>query len=442
MPILDNFESDYINDASESENGLMSALDKVKLDNIRLEDISSLSSGLADIEEYNTPRFVYGIKIDPNNSNPNTAVTYTDDAVGFIPLSINTSNGSCNYGSWKSIIENVLGVKPCLVKNDGTVLTYLDPNNYNRTINGNLIDIESGLYGQVMVKFNHIYYKFSVDGTKLWFQISNKQIDSTWVDTAFASEDGIGTVRKEMFIAAYESCQENNTLQSLSGKTPAFNLSFDTINETSSFGVFHMMNIAKKQFIIFLTYLVTKSIDLKTTIGNGNTRGGDILKTGTLDSCGLFYGKSADWQAVKVFGIENLWGNQLEYMNGIIQKLVYTFDDNGNYVDEQHLFVKNFYPYDNIDNFTDLGKIDPNQSGYISTIKFLTDSLYFPDKLKGSSTTYFKSYYENGKSVDANDRLYGIYSGNNKYDIKDGPEFLLLGNPDYKTTQITTHIVY
>lgn len=441
MPIMDNFESQYINDATETDHGLMSRYDKVKLDGISLDDIEYINDGLEEIEEYMIPQFIYGIKIDPTNPDPNSAVEYTDDAVGFIPLKVDQSSGVCNYGSWKTIINDIFGIAPCLVRRDGTIVSYLNPDDYSKTVNGNTIDIESGALGQVMIRFKHLYYRFSVDDNKIWFQISNKQNDSTWINTAFAAEDGIGSVRKEMFIAAYESVQENNVLQSISNKLPSFNLSIEQIESLSEFGVFHMINIAKKEFIIFLGYLVTKSIDLEGNIGNGNING-TVINTGTMNTKGLFYGKSTTNEGVKMFGIENLWGNQLKAMHGIVQKLVYILDDEQISIPEQHLYIKKFYPYDNIEDFDDMGKIEPNKNGFISSIKFLNDSIYIPDQLNASTTTYFKSYFQNGESKNADNWLYGIYGGSAAYNDKSGAEFLLLAYPDSTTIQVTTHIVY
>lgn len=442
MPIMDNFETQFISEVSETNNGIMSSYDKTKLDGISLEDIDYIQDGLKDINEYMIPQFIYGIKIDPNNSDPKQSVTYTDDAAGFVPLSIDQTTGKCNYGSWKNFIDNILGVTPCLLKKDGSLISYLNPENYNRTKDGNIIDIESGSLGQVMIRFKHLYYKFSVDENKIWFQVSNKQNDSTWLDTAYASEDGIGTIKKEMYISAYEAVQENNILQSISNKFPSVKLEFEKIQALSNFGVFHMMNIVKKQYLTFLGYLITKSISLEDTIGNGNING-SLLKTGTMNDKGLFYGKSTRTDGVKLFGIENFWGNQLEYMNGIIQKLVYTLNESTGLAEaEQHIYIKEFYPYNNIEDFDDKGKIEPDRKGYIKSILFLSDSIYFPDKLNASSTTYFKSYYQNGESKNANDRLYGLYSGSYLYGDKSGPEFLALAYTDKEVTEVTTHIIY
>ena len=38
MPILDNFNSQFINDVTETENGLMSPHDKTKLNNIKIHN--------------------------------------------------------------------------------------------------------------------------------------------------------------------------------------------------------------------------------------------------------------------------------------------------------------------------------------------------------------------------------------------------------------------
>lgn len=437
MPILDNFGSQFINNASQIENGLMSSYDKTKLDSILLQDIEYINDGLTEINKSMEPQFIYGIKIDQNGN-----VTYTDDSSTFTPLSVNQNTGICNYGSWKDIITNVLGVQPCLVKNNGEVVFKLNPDDYTKTIDGDSIDIESGEFGQVMIKFNYVYYKFSVQDNYIKFQISNKQVDNTWINTAFATENGIGSIRSNMYISAYEVVQKNNILQSVSNALPSFKLSYEEIETLTEFGVFHMMNIAKKQFIIFLGYLVTKSIDLQGIIGNGNTTGA-VIKTGSMNTNGLFYGKSNTTEGVKLFGIENLWGNQLKYMHGIIQRFKPVLNTDTNLQEErQHLYIKEFFPYDKIDDFDDCGELEPNTYGYISSLRFLSESIYIPDKLNGSSITYYKSYFQNGKSNVPTEKLYGIYGGSNKYGDKAGPEFLLLGYINPEENEVTSHLIY
>lgn len=441
MPILDTFGSQYISNTTENEFGLMSSDDKSKLDEINLDDINYINKGLKDIQDYMIPQFIYGIKIDTTNPNPDTCVEYIDDSIGFIPLKVDTTTGDCSYGSWKNIIEDILGIQPCLVKPDGEVIFKLDPYNYNQTIDGNTIDITSGEFGQVMIRFKHIYYKFSVEERYIKFQISNKQVDHTWIDTAFISEDGIATIKQEMFVSAYEAVQKNNILQSVSNESPVFNLDYTEIESLSEFGVFHMINAARKQFIIFLGYLVTKSIDLEKNIGNGNSNG-PILNTGTMNDKGLFYGTNTTTDGVKLFGIENLWGNQLKYMHGIIQKLIYAINhETDSVILEQHIFTKNFYPYDNINDYEDAGPID-SINGYVSNLRFLSTSTYIPGEVKGSTNTYYKSYFHNEPCIDIKDIHRAVYGGNNTYGDKIGSEFLLLGDINSANTSVTTHLIY
>lgn len=440
MPILDNFDSQFFNEASQIEDGLMSSSDKVKLDSISLKDIDYILDGLEDVNEQLEDQFIYGIKIDTTNPDKNECVTYTDDAVRFTPLSVNQTNGICSFGSWKPIIDNVLKVQPCLVNNNGQVVAELDPYSYNITTDGHSIDIKSGNLGQVMVRFNHVYYRYLVEDNFIKFQISNKKIDNTWIDSAFVSEDGIGTSKKYMYISAYEAVQRNNILQSISDGLPSFKLPYEKIEELSRFGVFHMMNIVRKQFIIFLGYLVTKSIDLQGNIGTGNVSG-ELLKTGTMNKDCLFYGTNTGTDGVKMFGIENLWGNQLKYMHGLVQKLSYVVGEDSFITQEQRLYAKEFYPYNKIKDFTDCGEIEPNTSGFISSIKFLLRSIYMPDGLNGSSNTYFSSYYQNGEATNEHS-LYGIYGGSNQYGDKCGPEFLLLAYLDSEQIESTTHLIY
>ena len=74
-----------------------------------------------------------------------------------------------------------------------------------------------------------------------------------------------------------------------------------------------------------------------------------------MNTKGLFYGKNTTNEGVKLFGIENLWGNQLKYMNGLVQKLVYVLNKQEISSPEQHIYCKDFYP-------NDIKKIDPNKS--------------------------------------------------------------------------------
>ena len=269
-----------------------------------------------------------GISIDMSNSSPADAVTYTDDAVGYTPLAVDLSTGVCNYGSWETIINHVIGCKPCLYK-DGAKVAYLDPNDYSKFEDGSDADITSGEAGDVMVEFKKVWYKYAINGTTLTFQIANYDRSADgFVNSAFKSMDGNATIKDYMYFGAYEGLQKDGKTRSLSG-VEAWGLNPDEDYYTgirttcmangSSYG---MEDWCKRYYILGLLMLVAKTRYIQGAIGIGHTRDNkysDFIATGTLDQAGLFAGyQASEIKGVKAFGIENLWGNYYNFCDGII----------------------------------------------------------------------------------------------------------------------------
>ncbi len=75
---------------------------------------------------------IYGVAIDKNNSNPETSVSYINDAVGLLPSKGN--NGSFQDNGWYGRFP-FNKIKPVLLK-DGVEVGDLDPNNYARWRDG------------------------------------------------------------------------------------------------------------------------------------------------------------------------------------------------------------------------------------------------------------------------------------------------------------------
>ena len=121
--------------ATQSMSGLMSSSDKIKLDSINPGEIAQAKEDIDELKSTVIPTKIYTIRIDLNNEDPYQSVTYMNDAVGFEPLYVNQTTGECNYGSWKNIIDTLIKPKPCLYR-ASKVVTYLDPNNYARTVYG------------------------------------------------------------------------------------------------------------------------------------------------------------------------------------------------------------------------------------------------------------------------------------------------------------------
>ena len=78
---------------------------------------------------FRSPEKIYGFHINSNESDPAKAVTYIGDAIGMTPAHMDFVNSRFDWGSW----ENAFFLpRPCMLKSDGTVDYYLDPNDYTK----------------------------------------------------------------------------------------------------------------------------------------------------------------------------------------------------------------------------------------------------------------------------------------------------------------------
>lgn len=267
----------------------------------------------------------YGIKIDQNNADAEAACTYIGSAVGFTPLRVNRDNGICNYGSWKSVIDNVFKPKPCLLKSRRNVFAYLNPNDFSKTVSGESADINSGNSGDVMIEFSKCWYSFELtdNGRYLTFKVTGDDMtgEKGWTCAAFAEEDGSGIYADKFYYGAYEGSCINGKLRSLhSQNLLTHNVYYWEYRQyaTANGAGYQIETYTKRMYILGLLLLVTKSRDLQTAIGFGIADDTDWGgRDGSVPTRGLFYGYNNGGYHVITFGIENLWGNLHHYVDGI-----------------------------------------------------------------------------------------------------------------------------
>lgn len=372
--------------ATQNMSGLMSSSDKIKLDSINANEISKAKEDIDELKSTVIPVKIYTIRIDLNNKDPYQSVTYMNDAVGFEPLYVNQTTGECNYGSWKDIIDNVIRPKPCLLR-ENKVLAYLDASNYARTVYGSGADITNEESGDVMVQFSKLYYKLQKTGNTIDFSIATRKPDNTWTCDAFLSEDGLQKERDYMYYGAYEGWVDSeNRLRSISDKIPTTNKAMFNYRSyaRNNGNTYSAVSIAKRMYISYLTMLVTKSLDIKTTIGLGvseldYTGDNRAIKSGTMDTKGLFYGNNTGLNGIKVFGIENFIGNLAELTEGL-SKI------------KTGLYCKKAYPYnDTASGYTLIGNYPPEGSGWVKSV-VISNGLLAPSEYDASSNNYFASY--------------------------------------------------
>ena len=103
---------------------------------------------------------IFGFHIDPTESDPEDAVTYVADAVGMTPAKMDYTNSRFDYGSWGNAF---FMPRPCMLKYDGTVDYYLDPNDYTKKYGGSTAsDVATDSYG------GNAMMEWGQNGKKIW----------------------------------------------------------------------------------------------------------------------------------------------------------------------------------------------------------------------------------------------------------------------------------
>ena len=354
------------------------------------------------------PAVTYGFFIDSSVSDSDNAVTYIEDAIGMTPAAMGAS--TFDYGDW----ENAFFMpKPCMLKSDGTVDYYLDPNDYSKKADGTASDIANANYdGNAMMEFPKIWYKF-VGGTNTgdgYFYVSNTQVDNDY--HCWCNIDANNNEIDHFYMAIYNGTGTSK-LRSLSGVT--LNSSSGNGNTTATQETTRAQanNPTDKQkwyidqwcdrlLINALLVLMSKSLNSQGKFGQGIVTGSQTAKeayvTGSLNTRGLFYGDiSGQSTAVKVFGIENWWGLAYRRTAGCINasgtlkiKLTWGtadgstttgYNENGNnYISNGSVCTSSNY----------ITKMKFDQYGYmVNTVNSSASSTYYQDYYYYNSTTAY-----------------------------------------------------
>lgn len=287
------------------------------------------------VESTHVEQRIYGVRIDKNNSDPETRVTYIGDAVGFTPMRGN--NGNFQWGSWQSVFES-FEIRPCVLKNK-QVQYYLDPNDFTKKIDGSPADL-TGVDGDVMIEFGKpLWWKWTDEGDTYTIEISDKEFDGA-VKHAFEIEEGYNLVP------------------------------------------YYPLLLTQILFVILF-----KSTDSQAALGRGrvdSTTG--YASTGGTDDKGMFYGSDYDEQ-MKFLGIEDYWGNKYWWIDGIVTDSNYNlligkgnFNDNGS---DYQLFTS---------------EVSSPTYGHIDSVQGGNEKGFIIKSSGGSETTYYADFGDLGPS--------------------------------------------
>ena len=358
--------------------------------------------------------YLYGFKLDQNESDPASMITYIEDNKDFNSAYMNYTSDTFNYGDWQDAF--FMNIKPCMLKYDGTVAYELNPNDYSKKLDGTASDIaDANFAGNVMIGIPKVYYKLVDNGdntANIYF--SNKKVDEDFV--CWSHIDNNGEEIDYCYMPAYNGYSDGTRLRSLSGKTPmhtqtgATEINLAKANNTNDNIIWYTEVYSDRMLINLLLLLIGKSTDTQTVFGNGYHTGGSQnsnprINTGTMNTKGLFWGSNgSSMVGVKVFGMEHWWGNQWRRVAGWInnkgtQKIKLTYgQSDGSTV--------NGYNTDG-SGYISVGCTPAGTSGgYVSKMT-ITEYGLIPTTASGSSTTYYTDgLWFNNSQVD-----YALVSG-------------------------------
>ena len=306
---------------------------------------------------------IYGVQIDLANSNPSTCCTYTDDAVGLLAKS--------------TILDDFFGHKPCLFK-DGSVVGYLKPNDFTKFEDGSVADITSGSTGDVMIEFPRRGLTINTVGNIVTIRMTDNPNDTNFEYNAHTRET---TAKDKFYFGAYKGNVISSKLRSLSGKTPTASQTIGTFRtqaQTNGAG-YEQSGFYQLTFMQCMYLLKYKNLNSQVAIGRGYVDGNSaVIVTGGTKTKGMDFGETTGKLQMKLFGIEDFWGNIYEWIDGIMT------DTNYNILTANSSFNNTGSGYTNNGQGTNI-----DIWNYMSKPQGATKTGFIAKEVLGSETTYF-----------------------------------------------------
>lgn len=342
----------------------------------------------------------YGYRIKKAEGDPSGRVEYLYDAVGLTPAKMDFTAGKFDYGSWGDkwfVTKN----KPCMIKSNGTLDYYLKADDYAYREDGTSSDVANTAYdGNAMSQIPLCWVYRYEDDTYEYEIISDIKYDDNY--KAYAHTRADGSIADYFYYSIFGSSGNATKMRSLSGQSLANGLTAEQeIAGCRANGAkWYTHTWSQRALLRTLCILMGKSTDVQGVFGYGNCRSasdaGGLLKTGTLNTKGQFFGSNNSSSQVKVFHIEKLWGDQWDRTAGVIY-------NNG------QLWMKmtpegQGYRINDVIGYTDTGvSIGGSSGGYISK-GTCSEYGFLPTTVSGSGSTY----YADGCWFDGSGLRYGL----------------------------------
>lgn len=285
----------------------------------------------------------YGFRVKMAEPNPADRVEYLYDAEGMTPAHMDFEAGAFDYGDWKDIWF-VRDNYPCMVRNDGSEDYCLDPDDYTKKPDGTDSDVSNMEYeGNAMAAIPLVWVSRYQAGGYQYVIFCEQKYDETY--HAYAHTRADGTISKVAYHALFEGSiktgdtVENGTLRSIAGDA-VYPESVSTAEQERTMAKknganWEIRTWTLQSLIADMCTMISKTMYSQEAFGQGNTTGyfkngesGEahtaeehygFCACGSLKDKGQFFGYGTQTtKAVKVFHIENFWGNRWDRLAGLI----------------------------------------------------------------------------------------------------------------------------
>lgn len=247
--------------------------------------------------------------IDMTERDPTECVTYADDAVGLSPAS--------------PLWDTFFGHYPVVLEN-GVERVRLSRDDFTLDVNGQPVSYGSSADTDVCVAFPRIGIRLYKNGSKIYVSVTNHP---SLEGFSYAAHQ-VGDVDKDVFyLGAYKSSVLNDgtasVLSSLPGNYRCVN-SLQTAKTLAQNKNAKLFSYYQKLLIQCMFVLKYKSLNSQQKVGMGmifdTTK--DLTITGNTQKYGMdsqlaSHLMTNGYNNVKLFGLEDLWGNVYEWLDGV-----------------------------------------------------------------------------------------------------------------------------
>lgn len=297
----------------DSEGNTMPKRGKLQFDGMIVKDDST--NDVTIVKPYTS---VYGFHQNFSDTNPNTTITYLSNTTNanYSPMMTNKDAGTVTAGGWETFLTDVLFNKPAMVKTDGTLDYWLDPNDYTKKLDGTSSDVTNTSYSGAgaFAWINRIYMKevYAANGNSrdVYFAFGEKP-DDTYYPVGFVDEND--NVLEGLWIPmAYAATNGKTLLNSavpLSRKTlSVYNTTISGVSTRARFFGGAITNVIRD-----LMYMLFKSTDMQTKAGYGY-----VSTTASARNDLLANGISANGDVVGFYGSNSSAGELNKAFHSLI----------------------------------------------------------------------------------------------------------------------------